>query len=68
MKRRLRCASGTCPRAFHWLLAACIVGSIVSARIGGNAMAWHFRFGYVVFTLLVFRILWGLVGGIGRAS
>ena len=40
-----------------------IVGSVVSAKIGGNAMVWHFRFGYVVFTLLAFRLLWGLVGG-----
>ena len=50
-------------RAFHWLLASCVFGSIASAWIGGNAMAWHFRVGYVVFTLLGFRILWGLVGG-----
>lgn len=50
-------------RTFHWLLAACVVGSVISAKIGGNAMAWHFRLGYVVFTLLAFRILWGLVGG-----
>jgi cytochrome b len=50
-------------RSFHWLLAACVVGSVISAKIGGNAMVWHFRFGYVVFTLLAFRILWGLVGG-----
>ena len=50
-------------RTFHWVLAACVVGSIMSAKIGGNAMVWHFRFGYVVFTLLAFRILWGLVGG-----
>ena len=50
-------------RSFHWLLAACVIGSVVSAKIGGNAMVWHFRFGYVVFTLLAFRILWGLVGG-----
>ena len=50
-------------RTFHWVLAACVVGSIVSAKIGGNAMVWHFRFGYVVFTLLAFRILWGLAGG-----
>jgi len=50
-------------RSFHWLLAACIVASITSAKIGGNAMLWHFRFGYVVFTLLAFRLLWGLVGG-----
>jgi cytochrome b len=50
-------------RAFHWALAACVVASIVSAQIGGNAMVWHFRLGYVVFTLLAFRMLWGLVGG-----
>ncbi len=50
-------------RLFHWLLAACVIGSVVSAKIGGNAMVWHFRFGYVVFTLLAFRLLWGVVGG-----
>lgn len=50
-------------RIFHWLLAACVVASVVSAKIGGNAMVWHFRIGYVVFTLLAFRLVWGLVGG-----
>ncbi|KNZ31179.1 MAG: cytochrome B561 [Methylibium sp. NZG] len=50
-------------RCFHWLLAVCVIGSVVSAKIGGNAMVWHFRLGYVVFALLAFRILWGLVGG-----
>jgi len=50
-------------RLFHWMLAACVICSIVSAQIGGNAMAWHFRFGYVVFTLLAFRLVWGLIGG-----
>lgn len=50
-------------RVFHWLLALCVVGSVISAKVGGNAMVWHFRLGYVVFTLLAFRVLWGLVGG-----
>jgi cytochrome b len=50
-------------RLFHWVLAATVVGSVVSAKIGGGAMVWHFRFGYLVFTLLAFRIVWGLVGG-----
>jgi cytochrome b len=50
-------------RLFHWLLAACLLCSITSAQIGGNAMVWHFRFGYVVLTLLAFRLLWGFVGG-----
>ncbi|MEO6362591.1 MAG: cytochrome b/b6 domain-containing protein [Caldimonas sp.] len=50
-------------RIFHWLLAACIVSSIVSARLGGSAMGWHFRFGYLAFTLLAFRLVWGFAGG-----
>lgn len=50
-------------RLFHWVLAACVVASVISAKVGGNAMVWHFRLGYVVFALLAFRILWGLVGG-----
>ena len=50
-------------RIFHWVLALCVVGSVISAKVGGNAMAWHFRLGYVVLTLLAFRVLWGLVGG-----
>ncbi len=50
-------------RVFHWTLALAVTGSVISAKIGGNAMVWHFRMGYVVLTLLAFRILWGLVGG-----
>lgn len=50
-------------RAFHWLLALALVGSVVSAKIGGGAMVWHFRLGYVVLALLAFRVVWGLVGG-----
>lgn len=50
-------------RLFHWLLAAAVIGSVVTAKIGGNAAVWHFRLGYLVFTLLAFRVLWGLFGG-----
>jgi cytochrome b len=50
-------------RLFHWVLAASVIGSVVTAKIGGNAMAWHFRLGYLIFTLLAFRLLWGLIGG-----
>ena len=50
-------------RLFHWGLVACITGSAISGLIGGSALAWHFRFGYVVIALLAFRIIWGLVGG-----
>jgi cytochrome b len=50
-------------RTFHWVLAACVIASIVSARIGGAAMAWHVRSGYVILALLAFRLLWGFFGG-----
>lgn len=50
-------------RLFHWLLAAAVLGSVISAKIGGNAMEWHFRFGYALLGLVAFRLLWGLVGG-----
>jgi cytochrome b len=50
-------------RIFHWALVACVVCSVISANVGGDAMVWHFRLGYAVFALLAFRILWGLVGG-----
>ena len=50
-------------RLFHWTLAASVIGLVLTGQLGGSAMLWHFRLGYVVFTLLVFRLLWGLVGG-----
>lgn len=50
-------------RAFHWALAATVIALVVTAKIGGNAMVWHMRLGLVVLALLVFRLVWGLVGG-----
>ena len=50
-------------RIFHWALVAGVLGLAISGTIGGNVMVWHFRFGYAVLTLLLFRIIWGLVGG-----
>lgn len=50
-------------RLFHWVLALAVVGSVVTAKIGGNATVWHFRLGYLVLGLLLFRLVWGVVGG-----
>ncbi|MES2717741.1 MAG: cytochrome b/b6 domain-containing protein [Pseudomonadota bacterium] len=50
-------------RAFHWLLAAAVIGLVVTAKVGGNAMVWHMRLGLLVLALLVFRVVWGLIGG-----
>ena len=49
-------------RLFHWLLVLAVIGSFVSVKLGGNAMIWHGRFGYLVLTLIVFRLIWGFVG------
>jgi len=50
-------------RFFHWSLLVCVVALVTSAQFGGEAMVWHFRFGYAVLSLLLFRLIWGVVGG-----
>lgn len=50
-------------RLFHWLLAAAVLGLFVTGQIGGNLIVWHMRLGLLVGALLVFRLLWGVVGG-----
>lgn len=49
-------------RLFHWLLVMAVIGSFVSVKLGGNAMIWHGRFGYIVLALIFFRLVWGFVG------
>lgn len=50
-------------RIFHWALVAGVLGLVTTGLIGGDAMAWHFRCGYSVLTLLLFRMAWGVLGG-----
>jgi cytochrome b len=50
-------------RTFHWLLALSMVGLVITGNVGGNAMVWHFRMGYAVLALLLFRLVWGVIGG-----
>jgi cytochrome b len=50
-------------RLFHWVLALAVVGLVVTAKIGGNALVWHMRLGLTVGALLMFRLLWGVLGG-----
>lgn len=49
-------------RLFHWLLVLCIMGSFISVNMGGNAIQWHAYFGYSILCLLIFRIIWGVIG------
>ena len=50
-------------RLFHWSLALSVIGLVITGKVGGGAMVWHFRIGYLVMGLLMFRLAWGLVGG-----
>lgn len=49
-------------RLFHWLLVALIATSWITAEIGGNAMQIHQWSGMSILTLVLFRLLWGLLG------
>jgi len=50
-------------RLFHWALVAGVVGLTITGETGGDAMVWHAWLGYAVGSLLLFRLLWGVVGG-----
>ncbi len=50
-------------RLFHWSLLACVLGLVITGKVGGAAIDWHARIGYAVLTLVLFRLVWGLVGG-----
>jgi cytochrome b len=50
-------------RLFHWSLALCVLGSIATGYIGGGLIEWHARLGYAALALLLFRLVWGFVGG-----
>ncbi len=49
-------------RLFHWLLVICVVGAVITVKLGGGWMAWHERFGLAILGLLVFRLVWGVIG------
>lgn len=49
-------------RLFHWALALLVGFSFFSAKVGGGWIEWHFRSGYAILALIVFRLLWGVAG------
>ncbi|MEZ5650535.1 MAG: cytochrome b/b6 domain-containing protein [Burkholderiaceae bacterium] len=48
-------------RLFHWALAVAVVAAFVSVEVFDNTQL-HVRIGSVVLGLLLFRLVWGLVG------
>jgi cytochrome b len=53
-------------RIFHWSLVFCIAFAWVSyeyaAELKDNALLWHRWNGYAILVLIVFRLIWGVVG------
>lgn len=49
-------------RIFHWALVVCVIGSYVTIKLGGLWMDWHARFGMTILGLIIFRLIWGVVG------
>jgi cytochrome b len=49
-------------RLFHLALALCVTGAIVTVKLGGLWMDWHVRLGIASFALIIFRVIWGLIG------
>jgi cytochrome b len=49
-------------RLFHWLLVLLVVISFTTGKLGGNWLSWHFKSGYCILALVLFRVAWGLFG------
>ncbi len=50
-------------RLWHWLFAIAVVGAWITGQWGGfDWRQWHFWFGQSVVGLLIFRLVWGIVG------
>ncbi|MBL8309440.1 MAG: cytochrome b/b6 domain-containing protein [Burkholderiales bacterium] len=50
-------------RVFHWSLVSLFVIAVITGEIGGNAIQVHMWCGYGILTLVLFRVVWGFVGG-----
>ncbi len=49
-------------RIFHWSLVIGVLGAYITAELGGSLIDWHGYFGALVLGLLIFRLIWGVVG------
>ncbi|MFT4098922.1 MAG: cytochrome b/b6 domain-containing protein [Rhodoblastus sp.] len=50
-------------RLFKWSLVLLVFDGWLSNEFGGAYPAWHKLNGYAVLTLILFRVMWGFVGG-----
>jgi len=51
-------------RAFHWLIVLLLIGAYLTVEVWPDTfLERHKLIGYTILGLLVFRVLWGFVGG-----
>lgn len=50
-------------RCFHWSLVTLFAISVTTGKIGGEWITWHMKSGYTILALVLFRVMWGFVGG-----
>ncbi len=50
-------------RAFHWSLVLLFTFSAITGKVGGGWIKWHMYSGYAILVLVLFRLVWGFVGG-----
>ena len=49
-------------RLMHWAMVVLLVVLLATAKIGGDAMAWHIRAGEAMLAVVLFRVVWGFAG------
>jgi len=50
-------------RIFHWLLVSGVLLCFLSSDEDSPLSAWHTPIGWIVGVLIVFRLVWGFIGG-----
>jgi len=50
-------------RIFHWVLVFTILAAYITGELGGLLTDWHGRLGGLALGLLIFRLIWGFIGG-----
>jgi cytochrome b len=49
-------------RIVPWTTVLLLIALLTTAKIGGDAMAWHMRAGEAMLALVLFRVVWGFAG------
>lgn len=50
-------------RVFHWTLVVLIAAALWLGHYGPPIKTWHFWTGYAIGGLILFRLVWGVIGG-----